>query len=155
MDVRGIMMACGFAKQLKAESYSDAVKEVFARAAYSKMQQYGLLKLEIDDTPDKQASGTGKEARSIEFLNESDYEFVVRAAKRYNYEFFTHCGTVYFRKARKNKEMLMELGPDSGLLGFEIGYDIAGLTEQVEVRGMDTGKAMAVNAKKKIKEFSF
>ena len=151
MDVRGIMMACGFAKQLKAESYSDAVKEVFARAAYSKMQQYGLLKLEIDDTPDKQASGTGKEARSIEFLNESDYEFVVRAAKRYNYEFFTHCGTVYFRKARKNKEMLMELGPDSGLLGFEIGYDIAGLTEQVEVRGMDTGKAMAVNAKKKIK----
>lgn len=150
MDVKGIMMACGFAKQLKAENYSDAVKEVFTRTAYNKMQQYGMLTLEVDDTPDKQSSEKDT-AKTIEVLNESDYEFVVRAAKRYNYEFFAHCDTVYFRKARKNKEILMELGPGTGLLGFDIGYDITGLVEQVEVRGMDTGKAKVIQAKEKIK----
>lgn len=150
MDVKGIMMACGFAKQLKAENYSDAVKEVFTRTAYNKMQQYGMLTLEVDDTPDKQSSEKDA-AKTIEVLNESDYEFVVRAAKRYNYEFFAHCDTVYFRKARKNKEILMELGPGTGLLGFDIGYDITGLVEQVEVRGMDTGKAKVIQAKEKIK----
>ncbi len=150
MDVKGIMMACGFAKQLKAENYSDAVKEVFTRTAYNKMQQYGMLTLEVDDTPDKQSSEKDT-AKTIEVLNESDYEFVVRAARRYNYEFFAHCDTVYFRKARKNKEILMELGPGTGLLGFDIGYDITGLVEQVEVRGMDTGKAKVIQAKEKIK----
>ena len=150
MDVKGIMMACGFAKQLKAENYSDAVKEVFTRTAYNKMQQYGMLTLEVDDTPDKQSSEKDA-AKTIEVLNESDYEFVVRAAKRYNYEFFAYCDTVYFRKARKNKEILMELGPGTGLLGFDIGYDITGLVEQVEVRGMDTGKAKVIQAKEKIK----
>lgn len=150
MDVKGIMMACGFAKQLKAENYSDAVKEVFTRTAYNKMQQYGMLTLEVDDTPDKQSSEKDA-AKTIEVLNESDYEFVVRAARRYNYEFFAHCDTVYFRKARKNKEILMELGPGTGLLGFDIGYDITGLVEQVEVRGMDTGKAKVIQAKEKIK----
>lgn len=150
MDVKGIMMACGFAKQLKAENYSDAVKEIFTRTAYNKMQQYGILTLEIDDTPDKQSSEKDA-AKTIEVLNESDYEFVVRAAKRFNYEFFAHCDTVYFRKAKKNKEVLMEIGPGTGLLGFDIGYDITGLVEQVEVRGMDTGKAKVIQAKEKIK----
>lgn len=150
MDVKGIMMACQFAKQLKAENYSDAVKEIFTRTAYNKLQQYGILTLEVDDTPDKQSSEKNA-AKTIEVLNESDYEFVVRAAKRYNYEFFAHCDTVYFRKAKKNKEVLMELGPASGLLGFEIGYDITGLAEQVEVRGMDPGKAKVIEAKQKIK----
>lgn len=150
MDVKGIMMACGFAKQLKAENYSDAVKEIFTRTAYNKMQQYGMLSLEVDDTPDKQEAKKDA-AKTIEVLNESDYEFVVRAAKRYNYEFFAHCDTVYFRKAKKNKEILLELGPGTGLLGFDIGYDITGLVEQVEVRGMDAGKAKVIQATESIK----
>ena len=150
MDVKGIMMSCRFAKQLKADNYSDAVKEIFTRDAYHKMQQYGMLTLAVDDTPDMQSSGKDR-AKTIEITNESDYEFVVRAAKRYHYEFFAHCDTVYFRKAKKNKEILMELGPGSGLLGFGIGYDIAGLAEQVEVRGTDPGKAGVIEAKQKIK----
>lgn len=152
MDIKGIMMSGGFAKQLKAESYSEAVKELFTRTAYNKMQQYGMMSLEIDDTPDKKASGNNKgvSARTIEVTNESDYEFVVRAAKRYNYEFYTHCDTVYFRKAKKNKEILMELGPGTGLLGFDIGYDITGLAGEVEVRGTDTGKAQVFRAKERL-----
>lgn len=150
LDVKGIMMACRFAKQLNARNYSDAVKEIFTRAAYNKMQQYGMLTLKIDDTPDKQSSEKDT-AKTIEVTGESDYEFVVRAAKRYNYEFFAHCDTVYFRKAKKNKEVLIELAPGSGLLGFDIGYDITGITEQVEVRGTDTGKAKVIEASQKIK----
>lgn len=152
MDIKGIMMSGGFAKQLKAESYSEAVKELFTRTAYNKMQQYGMMSLEIDDTPDKKASGNNKgvSARTIEVTNESDYEFVVRAAKRYNYEFYTHCDTVYFRKTKKNKEILMELGPGTGLLGFDIGYDITGLAGEVEVRGTDIGKAQVFRAKEQL-----
>ncbi|MCI9083149.1 MAG: hypothetical protein HFI70_12835 [Lachnospiraceae bacterium] len=153
MDVKGIMMACRFAKQLKADNYADAVREIFTRTAYQKLQQNRMLDLEIDDTPDKQASRGEESAgiRPIEVLNESDYEFVVRAAKRYHYEFFAHCDTVYFRKAKKNKEVLMELSPKKGLLEFDIGYDITGLAEQAEVRGMDNGKAKVIQAKQKIK----
>lgn len=153
MDVKGIMMACRFAKQLKADNYGDAVKEIFTRTAYQKLQQYGMLTLEVEDTPDKRVSDKEERAgiRRIEVLNESDYEFVVRAAKRYHYEFFAHCDTVYFRKAKKNKDILMTLGTEHGLLEFDIGYDITGLVEQVEVRGMDNGKAKVVLAKQKIK----
>lgn len=152
MDVKGIMMSCRFAKQLKADNYTDAVREIFTRTAYQKLQQDGMLTLELDHTPDKQNSGKEESTgiQTIEVLNESDYEFVVRAAKRYHYEFFAHCDTVYFRKAKKNKEVLMTLGPGNGLLEFDIGYDITGLAEQAEVRGMDNGTANVIMARQKI-----
>lgn len=143
MDVKGLMMSSCFAKQLKAKSYGAAVKEIFNRSPYSS------FKLSADDTPDAQSADSDT-ARTIEMVNESDYEFVVKAAKRYSYEFFADSTTVYFRKAKKNKEILMELARKEGLLEFDIGYDLTGQAEQLEARGMDVGKGTVISAQKKL-----
>lgn len=153
MDVKGIMMANSYARQLQAACYSEAVKEIFQRAGYQKLQSEGIVsELKITDSPDKKNDQNRQKASSktIEMVSESDYEFIVKAAKRFNYEFFTDIGTVYFRKAKQNTESQIEIGPGQGLLSYQIGYDIRGLTEEIEVRGMNTGKGEAVFSKKKL-----
>lgn len=152
MDVKGIMMANNYSKQLTAKSYGAAVKEIFNKNAYVTMNNKEIIKrLIISDTPDqKTGSGnSGESERTIEMVCESDYEFVVKAAKKYNYEFFSEQGDVYFRKAKSNNEILMELGPTTGLREFDIEYDITGLVEQIEARSMDNGKGKIIQAKSK------
>lgn len=156
MDVKGIMMAGSYAKQLKATSFSEGVKEILQNTAYMKLKSSQIITgMNINDTPDKmQATGADqsgkKNERTIEMVGESDYEFVVKAAKKYNYEFFTVGGEVYFRKAKSNPEILMELGPGKGLRSFEVGYDMTGLVEEVEVRAMDAGKGKTITASKRL-----
>lgn len=160
MDVKGIMMSGSYAKQLKAANYADAVAEILSNTAYVKLQSSEIIKkLEISDTPDKKAAAPGASAggagqaatdKSIEMVCESDYEFVVKAAKKFNYEFFTNAGTVYFRKAKDFKDILMEIEPNALLRGYEVGYDITGLVGKVEVRAMDVGKAKSISTTKNL-----
>ncbi len=153
MDVKGIMMSGSYSKQLKATCFSEAVKEVLNKTAYGKLSANGVVKsINVTDTPDKlrSAGAAGKqEDRTIEMAAESDYEFVVKAARKYNYEFFTECGNVYFRKAKSDKTILMEIGPGTGLHSFDVSYDITGLTETVIARGVDVAKAQVITAKNK------
>ncbi len=157
MDVKGIMMAGNYSKQLKASNFSDGVKEILQNTAYTKLQSNEIItKLDITDTPDKKLGGgtsQGDKAtdKTIEMVCESDYEFVVKAAKKFNYEFFSIGGTVYFRRAKNNKEILIEAGPGDGLHRFDVGYDITGLVEKVEVRGIDVGKSKKISASQKLK----
>ncbi len=156
MDVKGIMMAGNYSRQVKAVSFSDAVKEILGSTAYSRLQSNEIITgQEIADTPDKRQTGLPGEEKSsdrtIEMVCESDYEFVVKAAKKYNYEFFSVGGTVYFRKAKSNQELLMEAAPGGGLRSYEIGYDFTGIVEKVEVRGMDAGKSKVIKASKKMR----
>lgn len=153
MDVKGIMMANSYAKVLKATSYSEAVKEILSQTAYEKLVNESIIrKLEISDTPDKKEGGQNNEQKNItiDMVSESDYEFVVRAAKRFHYEFYIHCGIVYFRKAKSEQNILLELGVETGLLELDVGYDISGLVSQIEVRAMDQGKGENVSAAKKL-----
>lgn len=175
MDVKGIMMSGSYAKQLKATSYSDAVSEILENTAYVKLQSNEIItKLEISDTPDKKSTtggagglegaagglggaaggigGAGEKAsdKTIEMVCESDYEFVVKAAKKFNYEFFTNAGTVYFRKAKDYKDILMEIEPNALLRSVEVSYDITGLAGKVEVRSTDVGNAKAISVSKNI-----
>lgn len=87
--------------------------------------------------------------RSLEMVAESDYEFVVKAAKKNNYEFYTECGVVYFRKAKSDKKILMSVGPYQGMKSFDISYDITGMVSKVVARGTDAGKARVISAKQK------
>lgn len=87
--------------------------------------------------------------RSIEMVAESDYEFVVKAAKKNNYEFYTECGVVYFRKAKSDTKILMTIGPYQGMRSFDISYDISGMVSKVIARGTDAGKAQVISAKQK------
>ena len=156
MDVKGIMMASKYSRQLTATSYGEAVKEILEKGPYMGLTNSQIItSMEISDTPDKKApSSTESRAsdRTIEMVAESDYEFVVKAAKKYNYEFFTDCGIVYFRKAKENAEILMEMGPADGLRNFDVEYDITGLVEVIKARGIDVSSGKVIESKKKFNQ---
>lgn len=157
MDVKGVMMAGSYSAQLKAKNYSDAVKEIFDKTAYEKLGTLGqkiISSVQIDATPDKQRAlanpNVGTSDKTIEMVAESDYEFVVKAAKKHNFEFFTECGKVLFRKAKSDPSVLMEIGPATGMHNFDVSYDLTGLVETVIVRGMDVSKAKVITSQKKV-----
>ena len=154
MDVKGAMMANKYSRQLTSTSYGEAVKEILQKGPYAGMSNAEIIKgLVITDTPDKPLTPTvppKASDRTIEMTAESDYEFVVKAAKKYNYEFFTECGYVYFRPAKANAEVVMEMGPGEGLRFFDIEYDITGLVETVKARSTDVSKARLIEAKQKM-----
>lgn len=156
MDIKGVMMASKYSRQLKATSFGEAVKEILDNGPYQGMTTSQLIKgIEVSDTPDK-VMGTSESRkasdRTIEMVAESDYEFIVKAAKKYNYEFFTECGVVYFRKAKQNAEILMEMGPADGLKTFDVEYDITGLVGTIKARGTDVSKARVIEAKQKFNQ---
>lgn len=152
MDIKGIMMSGSHAKQLAAVSYSDAVNEIFQKSVYDRLQSEEIItQLSISATPDKRsnAGGDNTAEHTIEMVNESDYEFVVRAAKKFNYEFFIDSGTVIFRKAKSVTSKLMDLKLEHGIKNFDVEYDMTGLVESIQVRGMDSGKVKLIKAKRK------
>lgn len=156
MDVKGVMMSGSYDKQLKATNYADAVTEILTRTAYEKLKDSGVIqKISVQDTADKlreKASGVGTDVtgKTIEMVSESDYEFVVKVAKRNNFEFYTECGEVKFRKAKSDQNILLELTPAMSLRSFDISYDITGIVEKVIVRGMDVSKAKLIKTEKKL-----
>lgn len=164
MDVKGIMMANRHSRKIEAKSYSDAVEEIFKSVPYKQLQENAnasitkdskiIKKVVVSKTPDNFAAesvGTDQATdRSIEMVAESDYEFVVKAAKRYNFEFFTECGNVYFRPAKSTSDILIEMGPGRGLWYFDVEYDITGLVRSVETRSTDVGKGELIFAEKNI-----
>lgn len=152
MDAKGLMMANSCARQMTAGNYGDAVKEIFRKPMYQKMNADGIWRsVHVDDTPDK-TGGQNRQVTSytVEMVSESDYEFIVKAAKRFHYEFYVDTGEIYFRRAKKTaEECLLEIGMDKGVRSYDITYDITGLVKSVEVRGMDTAKAELVSAVQK------
>jgi len=152
MDIKGLMMAGSYSKQLKARSYSAAVKEILEKTAYTKMQSSGIIeKLYISDTPDTPPPGSPVTSNSdIEMVAESDYEFVVKAAKKFNFEFFCVGGNVYFRPAKCDSSVEINLTPNKGLFNCEVEYDITGLAETIEARGMDDGSGKVISVKEKL-----
>lgn len=154
MDVKAVMMANRYHKAIKAKSYSEAVKEIFKQGVYESLKNDGvILSYEIGDTPDKNSSSgeQGKEEtdKMIEMVGESDYEFVTRVAKKFNYEFFVLGGRVYFRAAKLDKENQITISPSANIKSINVEYDITGLTESIEVRGLDVGKAKLLKTTKK------
>ncbi|MDE5699562.1 MAG: hypothetical protein K2I96_19500 [Lachnospiraceae bacterium] len=153
MDAKGLMMSNSYARQMTAGNYGDAITEIFNKPMYQKMNAEGIYKsVKVDDTPDKKSGGADQTTSyTVEMVLESDYEFIVRAAKRFNYEFFVDNGQVIFRKAKQTTEdCLLEIGMERGVISYDLAYDITGLVKSVEVRGMDTAKAAMVSAVKKV-----
>ena len=156
MDIKGIMMASNYSKQLKAKTYSEAVKEVFRAVNYEKLKNIGVVdsRMNIQDTPDtaeeKRSSDKNKETdETMEMVAESDYEFLVKAAKKFGFEAYMTGNVFNFIKAMSNTTVLIALQIGGGLLGFDISYETSGMVEEVEVRGMDAGKGKVISAKKK------
>ena len=139
-------MANCYSMQLKSRSYGEAVREILSKPAYTKLAS----DLKVSDTPDKKQKDDKASSYTVEMTAESDYEFVVKAAKRFNFEFYVERGTVYFRKAKSRTEILAELGIGQGMVSFHIGYSLTGLVETVEARSVDvgTGKMMSALGKR-------
>ncbi len=161
MDIKGSLMADRHSKKLKARYYSDAVKEVLdGNSLFSEKDSSGsdFYQFSSDNTPDKPEGGgnTGGEQKTddkrVEMVDESGYEFIVKAAKKYNFEFFSVGRYLYFRQAKKNTTPLIELTLGAGLTFMDVGFDITGLVRQVEVRNVDSdqgaflGKTLKLNS---------
>lgn len=143
MDAKGIMMSNSYSRMLKSISYSKAVLEIFSKPPYQEMKGREIIKkLEIQPTPDERG-------RPIDMIAESDYEFVTKAAKKFNYEFFVDKGVVYFRRAKPKGTTMGTLRVGEGLVSYRIGYDIRSLVKQVEVRSIDDAKGEVLSGKKK------
>lgn len=150
MDIKGVMMASNYAQQISAASYSAAVEQIFARSVYSSLMKD--MNLQVTATPDAGGTpGSGStSASTIEMVSESDYEFVVKAAKRFNYEFFADKQTIYFRPAKADTAPQAELSAGAGILEFNIGYSVSGLVGEIETRSVDAGTGKLVKASKKL-----
>ena len=152
MDIKGILMGGTYANQLVATTYSAAVEEVLARTGQGVLQGTGgITGISVSRTPDAVALGVPGAAQksspiTVEMVSESDYEFVVRAAKRYNYEFFVDRGKVLFRPAKNDPSVLMELGIREGIQTFRIEYSITSVVGEIEARAMDPGRGEVISA---------
>ena len=144
MDVKGLMMANRHSKKLKSLYFSDAVKEILG--AYTIFQETGpngskFMEMNVGSTPDKPPGADGAQQqttdRRVEMVEESDYEFMVKAAKRYNFDFFAVGKTLYFIEAKKNQTPLIALKPGTGIMSLDVGYDMTGLVKEVTVRNID------------------
>lgn len=150
MDAKSIMMAGNYSRQLKATQFTEAAKEILMRAPYARLQSKGIIKNIQVSQPVLQASVGGASAdRTIEMVAESDYEFLVKLAKKNNYEFFCECGDVIFRKAKSVQTPLFTLTPSRGIYSFEVEYDITGLVETIYARSTDPSKAKLIESKGK------
>lgn len=157
MDVKGLMMGGSYAKQLTATTYGAAVKEILNRTGSGKLQQIGgITGISVSSTPDEGSplGGAGMNAPksspiTVEMVGESDYEFVVRAAKRYNYEFFVDRGSVIFRPMKNDTSVLMTLGVREGVRTFHIEYSLTSVVGEIEARAMDPGKGEVISANSK------
>ena len=133
------------------------MREVLQRTGERQLQTMGgITGMEISSTPDEDGMGgmggqtsTKSSPITVEMVCESDYEFVVRAAKRYNYEFFVDRGKVLFRPAKKDTSTLIKLGNRMGLQSFHIEYSITGVVGEIEARAMDPGKGEVISAQSK------
>ncbi|MCR5431655.1 MAG: hypothetical protein K6E95_03765 [Lachnospiraceae bacterium] len=168
MDAKGIMMANNSSRQLMATTIDKAVSEIFNGPTYASLTALGIITgLKIETTPDAgipteigAAPPTPPtpplEKPTIEMVGESDYEFVVRMAKKVNFEFFIAAGTVIFRPAKVYTDTLMTITPGNILRSFDIEYDITGQVGKVEVRATDTDKGDLITASSKVSnEWSF
>ncbi len=164
LDVKGLLMANRHSKRLKSQYYSDAVREVLEANSFIMQKDSSgsnFTELNINNTPDKPqgASGGGTGGggtqqttdRRVEMVEESDYDFIVKAAKRYNFEFFVVGGNLYFIEAKKNTDPLIELNPLMGMIDLDVGYDITGLVKSVVVRNIDMEQGKYIGNKMKSK----
>ena len=156
MDVKSLMMGGPYSYQLTSKTYGEAVNEIFRRTGYAKLKAMGgITALNISDTPDKKPGAGGAQkasAETIEMVAESDYEFIVKAAKKYNFEFFVDRGTVYFRKAKSITSPVAELAVSKGVLGFHTEYSLTGIVGKIEARAMDAGQGKVITSSKTLQK---
>lgn len=149
-DVKGLMMTGRSSRQLAAKYYGEAVQERVQDARYTNF----ITEAHISNTPDMPPAPAPptpapESDLTMEMVNESDYEYVTKIAKRFNFEFYCVGGHLVFRKAKQDTSTLMIITSETGLKSLNVEYDISGLSGSFEVRSTnpDTGKLIKAKTK--------
>lgn len=133
LDGKGLMMNSARSEiKTSIKRYSDAVKKTLS--AYSGFFSIG----KIQQTPEL--------TLPFSQLGESDYDFVVRLAKRLNYSFYISLGKAYFVPVGSDRTELMEISPQIRLKKFSLETTLKNRLAKVVVVNNDE-----TNEKKQIK----
>jgi len=174
MDAKAAMMANRHSMKLKATNWCDAVQEVLDKNPFLSVKDFtnpqnNFIATDVKNTPDKPqgsssggagggaggaGGGAGGEQKAsdkrMEMVEESDYEFIVKAAKKFNFRFFSTASTLHFmEQAGKDEEILIEIHPGPSIRALDVGYDMTGLVKKVEVRTLDSDQGKLVKDTKK------
>ncbi len=129
MDKMFLMMKGSHHKVFSNQKHSDIVS--------AKASEYGL-----STTIDATTVQLPVEIQN----NESDFEYIRRLAKHYNYEFFVLADKLYFRKRHqgsKTEVVTLEWGKTLG--SFTVSADLGGIeATKVEVHGYDKQKTEVI-----------
>ncbi len=167
MDAKAAMMANRHSLKLKATNWADAVREITDKNPFLTMNDFEnssttFIETEIGNTPDKKegeaggggaGGGAGGQQQTtdkrMEMVEESDYEFIVKAARKFNFRFFSVGNKLYFTPQEKKNNLLIEISPSKDVLSLDVGYDMTGLVKKVEVRTLDLDQGKLVNDSRK------
>jgi len=121
LDAKGIMMS-SYRSEVKKDikKYSDAVTNTLKN--YSKL----IKKKTIEPT--------GEISTIIEQHNESDYNFVVRLAKKNNYSFYILNGEAFFQKIGKDTEEFFKFNIEEYIESFTMFSTLKNQVSSVTVR---------------------
>lgn len=131
LDVKGQMMAGRYSKQLTGKTYSDCVKEILTATPYAEIIG---TEPKISPTPELALNKDGKDLKTIDMVDESDYEFVVKAAKKFGYDFFSDGEILYFRPPKAETSPLIALEYGKGVLFSSMEFSLTGIVKEIEVR---------------------
>lgn len=142
LDVRAAMMANNNNAQVLQDNYSDCISDIVGKSQYKNFYKEAQIDKNIK-------SPQGEDKLLIEMADESDYEFLVRLAKKLGYEFFVSQETIYFRKKRIKKEPIMTISHKDIIKSLEANLNIAGMVSAVEVRSLDNRTGNIIKATSK------
>ena len=132
IDVKGLMMKVQRLEIFKEDSIAGAVRTILREKPYN--DYVGLTHI----------TDTSQLTVDIQSVMETDYDFIVRQAKKLGFEFFTFLDEVYFRPVPRQSSPVLTLSPEDGLLSVEFSLSAGPLVDQVEMRGIGDGEGKAV-----------
>lgn len=139
LDVKAAMMANNNNAQVLQDSYSDCISDIVSKSEYKSFYKEADIDRNIKSPKDD-------DKLLIEMVDESDYEFIVRLAKKLGYEFFVSQETLYFRKKKIKKDPIMSISHKNIITNLEANLNIAGMVSAVEVRSLDNRTGNVIKA---------
>lgn len=125
LDVKGIMMnSLRSETKVSMKKYSEAVENIVKK--YSSLVKINSMNLDKSD---------GELTTLIEQHNESDYDFIVRLAKKIDYCFFIEKGSLLFKPFSKlSKENFFQFDINYYMLEFKMTSSLKNQVSSVTVR---------------------
>lgn len=140
LDVKAVMMANNNNTQIIQEDYAAAISEIVKKSGYKDYYESFVIDSSIK-------SPQGENKNLIEMTDESDYDFLVRVAKKMGCEFFVSQNVLYFRKKRGKTEPIMSISHKNAIIDLEANFNIMGMVKSVEMRSLNNASGEVIIGK--------